>query len=153
MTGQTQITINDPPTGDPHICAYSARVEWTSEKIRRRRREHGLSQEQLADLLGVSRSAVQQWETDKRTPGGASRRDLQRVLGDNPTHRDATLAEATDLQLLAELTRRLAARHADDNGVALSADPLRWDEDDRPVNRRRASQQDSPRPEGSSPPG
>ena len=38
------------------------------EKIRESRRKCGLSQEQLADKMSVSRSAVAKWETDKGLP-------------------------------------------------------------------------------------
>ena len=38
------------------------------EKIKEARKEHGLSQEQFAEKLCVSRSAVAKWETDKGTP-------------------------------------------------------------------------------------
>ena len=38
------------------------------EKIKQARKNHGLSQEQFAEKLCVSRSAVAKWETDKGTP-------------------------------------------------------------------------------------
>ncbi len=38
------------------------------EKIKEARKNHGLSQEQLAEKLCVSRSAVAKWETDKGMP-------------------------------------------------------------------------------------
>ena len=38
------------------------------EKIREARRKCGLSQEQLADKMSVSRSAIAKWETDKGFP-------------------------------------------------------------------------------------
>lgn len=38
------------------------------EKIRSLRKRKGLSQRKLADLLGVSPSAIAMYETDKRTP-------------------------------------------------------------------------------------
>lgn len=39
-----------------------------SEKIRELRRQSGLSQEELADKLNVSRQAVSKWETDAAVP-------------------------------------------------------------------------------------
>ena len=38
------------------------------EKIKEARKQCGLSQEQLAEKLAVSRSAVAKWETDKGSP-------------------------------------------------------------------------------------
>lgn len=38
------------------------------EKIREARRRCGFSQEQLAEKLSVSRSAIAKWETDKGLP-------------------------------------------------------------------------------------
>jgi len=37
-------------------------------KIQQLRKAAGLSQEQLADLIGISRQAVSKWETDQSTP-------------------------------------------------------------------------------------
>lgn len=38
------------------------------EKLRNARKQEGLSQEQLSEKLGVSRSAVAKWETDNGIP-------------------------------------------------------------------------------------
>lgn len=38
------------------------------EKLKEARKQAGLSQEQLAEKLGISRSAVAKWETDKGIP-------------------------------------------------------------------------------------
>lgn len=38
------------------------------EKLQRQRREKGLSQDRLAELLGVSRQAVSKWERDEALP-------------------------------------------------------------------------------------
>ena len=51
------------------------------EKIRRARKNCGLSQEQLADKLAVSRSAVAKWETDKGLPDVGNLKILARLLG------------------------------------------------------------------------
>ncbi len=39
-----------------------------AEKLKKARKEYGMSQEVLADKLGVSRQAVTKWETDKGLP-------------------------------------------------------------------------------------
>ena len=50
------------------------------EKIRLARRKRGLSQEQLAEKLAVSRSAVAKWETGKGLPDVGNLRMLSRLL-------------------------------------------------------------------------
>lgn len=51
------------------------------EKIRLARRACGLSQEQLAEKMSVSRSAVAKWETDKGLPDVGNLKVLSRLLG------------------------------------------------------------------------
>jgi transcriptional regulator with XRE-family HTH domain len=49
---------------------------WTrGERMAKAREEAGLSQEQMAELLGVSDKAISSWETMKRQP-----RNMDRVL-------------------------------------------------------------------------
>ena len=43
-------------------------MTWTSSGIRTLRQEMGLSQEQLARLLGISMNTVARWEQGDRTP-------------------------------------------------------------------------------------
>lgn len=50
------------------------------EKIRAARRNCGLSQEQLAEKMSVSRSAVAKWETDKGLPDVGNLKVLARLL-------------------------------------------------------------------------
>ena len=50
------------------------------EKIKEARRQCALSQEQLADKLCVSRSAIAKWETDKGVPDIENLRALSRLL-------------------------------------------------------------------------
>ena len=51
------------------------------EKIRYARKCYGLSQEQLANKLCVSRSAIAKWETDKGMPDVENLKMLARLLG------------------------------------------------------------------------
>lgn len=51
------------------------------EKIREARRKRGQSQEQLAEKMSVSRSAVAKWETDKGLPDVGNLKTLSRLLG------------------------------------------------------------------------
>ena len=50
------------------------------EKIKEARRKCGLSQEQLADKMSVSRSAIAKWETDKGLPDVGNLKLLARLL-------------------------------------------------------------------------
>lgn len=50
------------------------------EKIRTARRNSGLSQEQLAEKMSVSRSAIAKWETDKGLPDVGNLKVLARLL-------------------------------------------------------------------------
>lgn len=56
------------------------------DKIRQARKNCGLSQEQLADRLAVSRSAVAKWETDKGLPDVGNLKLLARLLGVSVDH-------------------------------------------------------------------
>ena len=56
------------------------------EKIREARRKCGLSQEQLAEKMSVSRSAVAKWETDKGLPDVGNLIMLARLLNVSVDH-------------------------------------------------------------------
>lgn len=51
------------------------------EKIKEARKQSGLSQEQLSEKLGISRSAVAKWETDKGIPDVDNLKALSQFLG------------------------------------------------------------------------
>ena len=51
------------------------------EKIRTARKQEGLSQEQLSEKLGISRSSVAKWETDKGIPDISNLIALTDVFG------------------------------------------------------------------------
>lgn len=53
----------------------------TGEKIAALRREQGLSQEALADKLGLSRQAVSKWEADQAVPGMDNLVELAKLFG------------------------------------------------------------------------
>lgn len=75
------------------------------EKIRQARKRCGLSQEQLAQMLCVSRSAVAKWETDKGLPDITNLKVLGKLLNvsvdslldEEQTARSATVREKFDL--------------------------------------------------------
>lgn len=49
--------------------------------IRKLRRDKGLSQFELAELLGINQSAVAQWETGKTAPNFKRLKKLAEILG------------------------------------------------------------------------
>ena len=51
-----------------------------SEKIQKLRKERGLTQEQLADMLFVSRTAVSKWETGRGTPSIESLQMISKIF-------------------------------------------------------------------------
>lgn len=69
------------------------------EKLQRLRRREGLSQEQLAASLGVSRQAVSKWELGEAVPGTENVVEISRQFG-----------VSTDDLLLAERDLPPAAR-------------------------------------------
>ena len=56
------------------------------EKIREARRKCGFSQEQLAEKMSVSRSAIAKWETDKGLPDVGNLKLLARLLNVSVDH-------------------------------------------------------------------
>ena len=78
------------------------------EKIRLARKRSGLSQQQLAEKLCVSRSAIAKWETDKGMPDVESLKLLSRLLqvsldallDDSPAAQPATIREPYSLAAL-----------------------------------------------------
>ena len=75
------------------------------EKIREARRKCGLSQEQLAEKMSVSRSAVAKWETDKGLPdvgnlkllGQLLHTSLDRLLDDGEETEESVIREKYNL--------------------------------------------------------
>lgn len=58
------------------------------QRIRRRRRDLGLTQDGLAHVLGVDRTTVLRWEHDERVPSYPQRDALAAVLGGTPASYD-----------------------------------------------------------------
>lgn len=51
------------------------------QKLKGMRKKFGLSQEQLADILNVSRQAITKWETDRGTPDIGNLQELAKMFG------------------------------------------------------------------------
>jgi transcriptional regulator with XRE-family HTH domain len=93
------------------------------DKIRRARREKGWTQEQLAQAVGVNKSAVAQWETPGGARTGITVQNLQRVarvlgkrmsdlLEDSPPDEGMIITDPDEIALV-ELFRRMSARQKD----------------------------------------
>lgn len=52
----------------------------TANKIKEYRKKHGLTQEKLAQILGVAHNTVARWEAGDREPRGLYAKRLQEVL-------------------------------------------------------------------------
>lgn len=83
------------------------------QQIASARKEKGMTQEMLAEQLGVTRQAVARWETGKALPGTANLFMLRQLLGIPPE--EAALEEKTetrepDVQEKAEMAGSLAAK-------------------------------------------
>ena len=51
------------------------------EKIRQERKRNGLTQEELADKIGVSIKTLQRWENEERSPRTKELKSLSEILG------------------------------------------------------------------------
>ena len=58
--------------------------EYTSEKIKEIRIGKGLTQDTFAKILGVTKSAVEKWETGKGRPAGAALRLIKLMENNSP---------------------------------------------------------------------
>src|SRR5262245_48378501 len=54
---------------------------WIGGRLRELREQKGLTQSQLAELVGVKRDAVARWEADVREPGWSNVVALSQALG------------------------------------------------------------------------
>lgn len=103
-------------------------------QIKQKREEKQLSQEELAEQIGVSRQAVSKWEGDLSVPTGANRRALCQILSldlpesEGPSHRRGTrwvagwlLAAALCTALLCSLVQISRLQQALDGASAREA--------------------------------
>ena len=61
-------------------------MNMVAERIKHSRKEAGLTQVQLAELMSVSKGTVAMWETDKRQPNLDTFRKLGEVLQKKPEY-------------------------------------------------------------------
>ena len=83
------------------------------KQIASARREKGMTQEMLAEQLGVTRQAVARWETGKALPGTANLFMLRELLGIPPEEaalEEKTEAREPDVQEKAETAGSLTAK-------------------------------------------
>jgi transcriptional regulator with XRE-family HTH domain len=89
---------------------YPAGVRWTPQKIKDRRRDAGLSQKDLAELLGVSLRSITSWEIGEAAPRNLTALDT--ALGQpgedtEPTPPATGLADATPIELVSALLTKI----------------------------------------------
>ncbi len=79
------------------------------EKIKAKRKAMGLSQEDLAEKLGVTRQAVSKWEMDRAQPTTSNLRELARVfsvdmayfIGEDDSKKEPSPLSSTFVSILA----------------------------------------------------
>lgn len=82
------------------------------QEIHRAREDAGLSQDELADRVGYSRSYVSKWEKNSRKPNVAQLQAIMDALNAPwlaKRARDAVRAELSDVERHAELLREFLA--------------------------------------------
>lgn len=72
---------------------YSEHPETLGEYLKKRRRELGLLQREVADRMGINHFTYINWEKDKTKPVSSQFRPVIDFLGFDPTPAPATLAE------------------------------------------------------------
>ena len=90
------------------------------EKIKEQRTAHGLSQETLAEAMGVSRQAVTKWEADQSAPSSEKlillaklfHISLDELIGNEVTSREVPQDKKPNPILRANLTRIAITLHA-----------------------------------------
>ena len=90
------------------------------EKIKEQRAAHGLSQETLAEAMGVSRQAVTKWEADRSAPSSEKlillsklfHISLDELIGNEVTSREVPRNKKPNSILRANLTRIAITLHA-----------------------------------------
>lgn len=95
---------------------YSARPKTLGEYLKKRRRELGLLQREVADRMGINHFTYINWENDKTKPVSSQFRPVIDFLGFDPTPAPATLAE-----------RLAAKRRATGITFEQAAQRLGWD--------------------------
>lgn len=114
----------------------------------------GLNQQELADLVGVSRRAVTNWETAVAEPRGSNLRSLEAVLATKPDEsdddEDAVLRRIDDGKFWAEATRRFFRGSAANAGStsAKQPSPGRGEVGYLPDHLRRAQSDERSAPNG-----
>ena len=65
----------------------------TGENIRRIRKERGLTQKQLGELVGASEAYIRAYESGRRNPKPSSLEKIEKALAVNPENSSAYKAE------------------------------------------------------------
>ena len=123
-----------PACGDKSASEH--RAPWSvGARIRAHRQEAGLSQEALAEQLGVSRQTIGNWESDRTIPDALMLADLADALGttadgilgsDAPRIRDRALAARREFVLIAAIVLGIQLVTMLLNGAAVGTDDPDW---------------------------
>lgn len=89
-----------------------------SENLKARRKAKGLSQEKLAELVGVSRQAVTKWESSLSSPSAENLMALSSVLG-------VSLDELTEISV-GESRRQAVILHTNLTRIAIILQAAAW---------------------------
>jgi len=141
------MTLQQVGPGSAQKCAYTAAVNWPPDRIRREREARGWSQRKLRDAIvasspdgKLSLRAVTAWEAGESKPSGRNLAALDRVLAAEEPAANP-LEHVDDLELLAEVAKRMAAGRSNNHGYQPITTPganqaLRWDVSDMPSTKR-----------------
>lgn len=84
----------------------------TGEKIQKLRKSNSMSQEQLAEKIGVSRQAISRWELDVSKPDTENIMQLGKVLNVSTDYLlNDKVERETDIPIVQETSRKLKKRH------------------------------------------
>lgn len=111
---------NDPSSITRRALMPSAGLSPVGLALRRFRRTNGLSQEAVAETLGVHQSMVSKWETGREGPSFGNERAIWRLVGEKP------VSQQIDGLVDAVLAMKLSAGVFDRDGHPIAESAMRF---------------------------
>ena len=111
---------NDPSPIARRPLTVSAGLSPVGVALRRFRRSSGLSQEAVAETLGVHQSMVSKWETGREGPSFGNERAILRLVGEKP------VSQQIDGLVDAVLAMKLSAGVFDRDGQPVAESAMRF---------------------------